>query len=158
MPISLRTGAAYFIAFGDAFRTQSDFNSQRLQDIGGAAFTRGGAVAVLGHFKPRSGGDKAGSSGYIKAAGAVPARADDVYGRAGYPDRGGFSAHDAGQSGNLIGGLAFNAQGSQESAYLGWCGLPAHDFPHRAGRLFKGERTAFDQSANGFYNHLHAPS
>ena len=48
-------------------------------------------------------------------------------------------------TGNFIDGLAFNAQGDQQAAYLRIRGIARHHLPHYRGHLIHGQAVAVNQ-------------
>ncbi len=54
-------------------------------------------------------------------------------------DAEGLLAHDAGHAGDLVDGLALEAEGGDEGAELGGGGLAGHDLVHDGGGLLLGE-------------------
>ena len=122
--------ADFVDATGDRLGSKLDVCSQGLQNIGAAAGTGGGAVAVFGYFQPGPRGDKGGGGGDVEGVAAVAAGTDSVDQRPVHFHSQGELTHDAGHAGEFPGGLALQPQCGEEGAKLGRGGLPLHDLPH----------------------------
>ena len=121
---------------------QLDADAEGLEDVGGAATARGGAVAVLGDAHSGSGGDKGGGGGDVEAVGAVASRADGIDHGALDADLEGELSHDSGHAGDFLGGLTLEAQGCEEGTKLGGRGLALHYLAHDSGGGVHGEGLA----------------
>ena len=106
---------------------QLDVDAEGGERVGGAGLRRQRAVAVLGDRHAGAGDDEGGGGGDVVAAGGVAAGADNVDGVGRRLHRGHLGAHGGDRAGDLVDGLAAQAQAGEEGADLHRRRLARHD-------------------------------
>ncbi len=128
--------------------------AERLEHVGRAGRRRYGPVAVLRDPGSRRRGDERSRSGDIECARAVAAGAgsvDEVFALRPYGEH--VGAHGLGAAGNLVRGLALEAEGDEEAADLGGGRLPGHDRVHDLTGFVAREVVAVEDSGERSLDH-----
>ena len=128
-----------------ALRPQVDLDAGGLEHVGAAGRAGDGAVAVLGDAEAGANGHQRGDGRDVDGVRAVAAGAAGVHDVAINMDAQGLVAHDLRHAGNLLGGLALDAQRRHECAELRGRGLARHDLLHDAGGEIRRQVFACDQ-------------
>ena len=123
----------------DAGGIQVDPDAERLEEIGGSTVRGGGPVAVFGDRDAGARDDQGRDRRDVERAAPIPTRAARVDHRLRCFHGGGELEHRAGETVDLIDGLALRAEGEQERADLRRGRLAGHDLAHRLGRVLGPE-------------------
>ncbi len=130
----------------DPLRRQLEAETERLEDICGAARRRCGSVAVLRDRRACARRDQGGRGGDVVRVRAVAARADDVDEVVAlWVDAQHVLAHGLRAAGDLVRRLALGAQRDEEAGDLRGSRLAAHDRAHRLARLVPREVVTVQQ-------------
>ena len=135
-------------------RGRVDVDAQRPQHVGRAGARGDGAVAVLGHHHAGAGHHEGGGGRDVEGVPRVAAGAagvDEDLG--GDVDLLGAGPHHLGGAGDLLDGLALDAQRGQEGADLGRRGRAVGDLVHHRRHLGPGERVGVEQPRQRLLDH-----
>ena len=139
----------------DLLRRQIQGHAEALEEIGAAAGTRDGAVAVLGHLRSRRRGDEAGGGRDVEQVRPVAARAHEIdQVRPLHGDGRRHLAHYHRRAGDLLDCLALHAQPQQQGADLRIRGLAGHDAAHHRRHLVAAEILPLGDTRQGLL-HVH---
>mmetsp|Transcript_20864 Transcript_20864/g.37317 ORF Transcript_20864/g.37317 Transcript_20864/m.37317 type:complete len:241 (-) Transcript_20864:142-864(-) len=105
-------------ATANGFGTQVNSYAQLLKDVGGAAKTRDGTVAMLRDLSASGRGKNGGAGRDVYGSDAIAARAYDVHHVATVIDNDGFTEHGLGKAGNFFRCLTLGPKENEECSSL----------------------------------------
>ena len=132
-------------ALGDGGNGHVEADSEGFEDVCGAGFGGGGAVAVLDDGCTGSCDDEGGHGGDVDGVLLVAAGADDVYGVGVDVDGFGFGDHAGCERAEFFGGFALGVEGGEEGCEDWLFGLAGHDLVHGPGDFGVAEVLVLNQ-------------